>query len=251
MTTLPPDPSFHLRAYLRTLLLLGVAAAAVFPFDDSIHRFVDRWEVDGDVARELNALQQYGQLTMTCIVAVVFVRVQPRRWRRLLDLWLALGLGFAATYVAKHLVGRVRPEYDDPWMFVGPFGSYQAPGESEAISSWSGDYHLSSMPSSHVVGAVVLSVFLTVVEPRLRGVAIFLAATVGAVRVITRGHYPSDVMVGALIGYAIAAPVMYRCVGVGLLDAVWRVFDRTATPSRPALWAWERAHLGTPVRSGA
>ena len=61
-----------------------------------------------------------------------------------------------------------------------------------------------SFPSGHTLHAVSLSIMLSHVEPLLIPVVVPFALLVAASRIILGLHYPSDVVVGALIGAALA-----------------------------------------------
>lgn len=254
MTTIPSTaiPATGLRR--RTMpwwqaLVMLAAAAALLPLDGPIARAVQTWSPSGDLSREMHAIQQYGQGAVTIMVGAALLCLQPWRWRRLLDLGLAMGLMVLATRLGKHLIGRARPDLEDPWAFVGPVATYDAPGVREPITAWSGNYLLASMPSSHAAAAAVLSIFLVFVDRRLRPLAIALALIVAACRVLLKAHYPSDVVVGLLVGSAIAMPVITRGMGTGLIDLVWKLFDRDATPALPALERAEAAHAQAQARA--
>jgi undecaprenyl-diphosphatase len=62
-----------------------------------------------------------------------------------------------------------------------------------------------SFPSGHTLHAVSFTVMLAHFEPLLLPVALPFALLVAASRVILGLHYPSDVIVGALIGAALAS----------------------------------------------
>jgi hypothetical protein len=77
----------------------------------------------GDVRRELEALQQFGQGTFSVLIALAIVLLDRRRSRRLVDWGLAAGVTALLLYPAKMLIGRPRPKFDDPFGFTGPFGA--------------------------------------------------------------------------------------------------------------------------------
>ena len=66
-----------------------------------------------------------------------------------------------------------------------------------------------SFPSGHTLHAVSLSMLLTHIEPMLFFVAWPFAILAALSRVILGLHYPSDVVVGALIGAALATFGIY------------------------------------------
>ncbi|USN99562.1 MAG: phosphatase PAP2 family protein [Phycisphaeraceae bacterium] len=197
--------------------LLAAAGLACIPFDGPISQAAANLRdhvVGGDIKRELESLQQYGQGAITLLVAWAIWLGDPGKRRRLLDWLLAVALAAVVTMPMKMLIGRPRPKFDDPGYFLGPFGAYPLGhdvGVRHAWEFWAGiSSDLWSMPSSHTVYAVVMSVFLASVYPRLRPLAVLMAVVVGVSRVLFGAHYPSDVLVGAALGLAVAAPVMGR-----------------------------------------
>lgn len=195
-------------------VLAGLGLACI-PFDGPISHAVTAFReniLGGDIRRELESLQQYGQGAVTLLVAWAIWLLDPPRRRRLLDWLLAVLIAAAVTLPMKMLIGRPRPKFDDPGYFCGPFGAYplgHETGVRHAWEVWAGiSSDLWSMPSSHTVYAVVMSVFLATVYPRLRPLAVLMAILVAVSRVLFGAHYPSDVLVGAAVGLAVAAVVM-------------------------------------------
>ncbi|HEY2788665.1 MAG TPA: phosphatase PAP2 family protein [Gaiellales bacterium] len=99
--------------------------------------------------------------------------------------------------VLKRAIGRQRPPLADPR--VHPLIPLP---------------HDPSMPSGHAMMAFTGAVFLAAVVPRFRWALLALAAAIGLSRVYLGVHYPSDVLVGALLGAAIGA-VAIPVLGVG------------------------------------
>lgn len=230
------------------LVLLGLAGT-VFPFDgvmsEAAQSVGDR--LGGDTERELEAIQQYGQFGNMLIVGVAFVLLQPWRARRLLDLGAAAGLTWVVAIALKMLVGRPRPKFEDPGAILGPFGVYDAGPEAGLRHAWefwtpiSSD--LWSMPSSHTAFAVMFSVFLASLAPRLEPLLWVLAAVVGVCRVLFGAHYPSDVLVGAAVGWICAWVVVRHSAGVRGVDWVWtRTVNRKGQGRYRRLVEAEHAH---------
>lgn len=65
-----------------------------------------------------------------------------------------------------------------------------------------------SMPSGHACAAMSLAVAALWTQPWVGGPALGLAAVVGASRVYLRVHYPTDVVVGQILG-AVAATAVH------------------------------------------
>jgi undecaprenyl-diphosphatase len=101
----------------------------------------------------------------------------------LLSVWLA---DLAATGL-KHLTDRPRP--------------YVAHPEQEPLRRASLDL---SFPSGHAATSFAAAMVLArYVPPRVAPLLFVLAALVGWSRVYVGVHYPSDVLVGALLGVAV------------------------------------------------
>lgn len=226
----------------RASLLAGgsliAAGCALIPFDRGLSEGVRALPIGGDVQRELVTLGQYGQLGSVVLVGVVIWLLDPDRRRRLLD-WCAAAVPIWLVVNALKLgLGRVRPRLgDDGGRFLLPWGAYPL-GGGEPVHAWdiakAHGADLWSMPSSHTAFAVLLSVFLATLYPRLRRLVAVLAAVVGFSRVQTGAHYLSDVLVGAGVALLIAPSALRGCWGVRTLDRVWvRLIDRSATPAYP------------------
>jgi membrane-associated phospholipid phosphatase len=224
-------------------LAIGTAAFAILhPYDLRVFEAMSGLgnRLGGDVRREWFAWQQYGQGLALIVTAVLIWVLDPARRRRLLDLGLAAAVAQAASSGGKMLVGRPRPrpEFMDPASFPGPWGLYPIQRDEHwtLVHAWDraagANVDLWSMPSSHTLFACMFSVFLATVYPRGRWVFGTLAVLVGTGRVVFGAHWPTDVVVGAAVGYAIGAVVTRRGLGVRLLDWVWiRFVDRAAAPA--------------------
>lgn len=204
-------------------LALGVVGVLIFlPLDGPITKFFNTIRLGGDVRREAEWLQQYGQLSsiVITIILILLLDTDRARVRRILD-WIAAAVAaLVVVNLVKMTVGRPRPKFDDPWGFIGPLGVYPIPnvGLRHAWEFWRGiSSDLWSMPSSHTAYAVVMSVALAALYPRLRIFAIVMAVLVGLCRVLVHAHYPSDVIAGAALGSMMAMPAMRQGWGRRIL----------------------------------
>ena len=123
----------------------------------------------------------------------------------------------------KHLVGRLRP--DSALSGVHRPGS-RAPApsmpppaspEGEKLASAAapqGDG--ASMPSSHAANWFAATMILFIYYRRSVWFMLPAAVLVGFARIYNGSHYPSDVLVGAILGAG------YAAAGVWSLDALWR-----------------------------
>jgi len=148
----------------------------------------------GDVKRESRWAAQYGQAACTAVaVALVWQLDPPRRGAA-----IALIIGSAATSVlsmlVKRLLGRVRPGRPEAGRFLGPTLRHANFRES--------------FPSSHSANAVTLTVFLAVLYPQAKVVFWALAILCATLRYLLDAHWPSDVLGGIALGYAVAYEVI-------------------------------------------
>lgn len=191
------------------LLIASVLATLVFlPLDGPISTFFRDHRLGGDVRRELEALQQYGQFSVSILVAVAILLLDPAKSRRLLDWAAAMLVGKLVLQGLKMFVGRPRPKFDDPTVFLGPFGAYPINDTVGVRHAWEMWHDISSdlwsMPSSHTAFAVIISVVLARLYPKLAPLTIFLACLVAFARVAFNAHFLTDVIVGAAAGWLVA-----------------------------------------------
>lgn len=234
--------------YRYTLLpiVLGVlGAAALFPFDGALGGWINGLDdrsadggrlLGGDVVRELAALQQFGGLSSVLIVALAVWLLDPARRERVWDLLLATGVTSAAAWIAKLLIGRPRPKFEDPGLILGPFAAYPiGPGEGvhHAWEFWSGiSSDLWSMPSSHTSAATALAVFIGLLYPVLRWPLVVWVSLVAFSRVLFGAHWPSDLALGAGLGFATSSWVVRQELGRRAARSVGLLRASDAPPSR-------------------
>jgi membrane-associated phospholipid phosphatase len=106
---------------------------------------------------------------------------------RLGFLFFAIGLPGLVFTVGKRLVGRARPfvEGSANPLIYRPFG-------------WNVEY--ASLPSGHAIDAFAAAMAIGALWPRARFVLWTYAVLIAVSRVVLRAHFPSDVMVGAVVG---------------------------------------------------
>lgn len=151
-------------------------------------------EFKGDVKRETRWLAQYGQSVCTPIAALLVFQLDPSGGK--IPLQRALGLvgGVLATSIIamlmKRLIGRVRPGRENAGKFLGPTLKHANFRES--------------FPSSHSACAVALSAILAAWY--LPAAATFWGLGIGCavLRWVLDAHWPSDVLGGIALGYAMA-----------------------------------------------
>lgn len=103
---------------------------------------------------------------------------------------VAMAASAAAVQTIKFAVGRYRPRYlfEEGLYGLDPFGVHMG---------------MYSFPSGHTQTVVAAMTALTLMYPRYNLLYILVAALVGVSRALTTIHYPSDVIMGAYVGFAV------------------------------------------------
>lgn len=103
---------------------------------------------------------------------------------------VAMASSALAVQVIKFAVGRYRPRYlfEEGLYGFDPFGVHMA---------------MYSFPSGHTQTVVAAMTALTLIYPRYNLLYILVAVLVGSSRALTSIHYPSDVLMGAYVGFAV------------------------------------------------
>ena len=144
----------------------------------------------GDLKRETAFLAQYGQLVCTPIVALIVWQLDPRGWRAAAAV---VGAGAATVLIGialKRLFGRVRPNREHAGKFLGFRRTHAGYRES--------------FPSNHSATAVALSAVLARLYPSAAVTFWSLAVITAVLRYLLEAHWPSDVVAGVALGYAVA-----------------------------------------------
>ncbi len=104
-----------------------------------------------------------------------------------------------AVKVLKIIIGRARPIFYEALGMTGffPFNT---------------EWAFNSMPSGHTTVTFAGLVMIGMLVPKIKWATWTLAIVVGVSRVCVGAHWPSDVILGAFIGMAIADLVKYKLV---------------------------------------
>lgn len=151
-----------------------------------------------------NAAEPFGNGLGVVLVLLTIFALDPARRRALPRVaTLAWGAGLLANLV-KLSIARARPLH---WLSLGrdgiltSFGGLLPLGQNPSFEQ--------SFPSAHTATAVGLALALAWLYPRGRVWFLGLATLVGAQRVLTDYHFPSDVLAGAALG-VLTALVCFR-----------------------------------------
>jgi membrane-associated phospholipid phosphatase len=114
-------------------------------------------------------------------------------YARVTFLFAVICLPVLVTSALKILIGRLRP-YDPA-----------TTGAFDFAPIFLGKIHSGGMPSTHATVVVAAAVAIGALGPRSRPAIWAFAAFVIVSRILVRDHYPSDVLLGALVGFAAAS----------------------------------------------
>lgn len=167
-----------------TRAVLHLPRWAIWPFDQITDYGKSGWFLWplGLIFLALAALPVPATRISQAVLAAVMVRVG--------FLFTAIALPGLFDAIIKRMIGRARPTVSlaaghvDPFLFK-PF-------------IWRADY--ASLPSGHATTAFSVMVAVSCLWPRARTVALLYAVAIALSRIVVLGHFPSDVIAGAVVG---------------------------------------------------
>lgn len=188
------------------------SVAVVFAIDHGCSESLKLTPVSGELRRMISTMEHFGTPYGALLILITLWVVVPHARSRLLrTLCAALAAGIAANII-KLLVARTRPNAFDFNLPI--WESFVGLGQSLA-----GGSQQQSFPSAHTAFAFGFAVMLGELFPTGRRWFFCLGAMVALQRVVSRAHFPSDVLVGAGVGVITA-----RCYAGTTLIA--RLCDR-------------------------
>ena len=189
---------------LIVLLILLAGCAVMFVLELAGVPTTLQLHFKGDIKRESRWLAQYGQSICTPVAALLVWKIDPHNSvARGILIVVTVTVASLACTIIKRSLGRVRPGRPDAGKFLGP--------------TWKHANYREAFPSSHSACAVALSALLAALYPPAAAVFWALAITCAMLRYALDAHWPSDVLGGCAVGYAmawialiVAAPDIYR-----------------------------------------
>ncbi|MFO0857618.1 MAG: phosphatase PAP2 family protein [Phycisphaerales bacterium] len=225
------------------VLIVGLAvAASIIPLDRWVMTHLSSFggigkKLGGDIARELQFLQQFGAFTSIVLISLVIIFQDSRNRVRVCDLAGAMMCNALVCNLFKIMLGRPRPRiifgaenglppqagFDSTSHFAFFWSQYPLPRDGDPatpgvqlthVMAYSWDFFkdissdLWSMPSSHAAASACAAAVLMRIYPRLTVLFLVLAFLVGLARILFGAHYLSDVVFGWSVGFVIGALAM-------------------------------------------
>jgi undecaprenyl-diphosphatase len=138
---------------------------------------------------------------------------------------IASAIALATNQVISHIWARPRPFAGHPLL-------------THVLAARTTD---PSFPSDHAAAAFAIAFAVLAFSRRVGAVFLALATLIGLSRIALGMHYPSDVLVGALVGFGTAMLVV--TLGRPWVVRVVVLLSRVTDPVLRPVWAWCRRLL--------
>ncbi len=176
-------------------LLLFLALLSFITFDKDVALYFHTHHYP--IFKPITALGNSALYLIGGLLLYLFYRnTKPLVAKKSLYIFLSVLVSGILAVVAKILIGRPRPKiffkenlYDPQWFEL-------------KSSFW-------SMPSGHTTTAFAVGMGLALLYPKYRWLFLGVASLVALSRVALTKHYPSDVLLGALLG-GLVAWILYK-----------------------------------------
>jgi undecaprenyl-diphosphatase len=136
------------------------------------------------------------------ILFIILSWITTKQKKVVRHLVLLYAIQSAVIYSLKFLVQRQRP------LFLLETASKLSKGTGEILDP--------SFPSAHAAFSFMMATLLALWFPRYRVIFFIIAGFIGWTRIYLGLHYPTDVIVGALLGYGITKIFLNRVPGLDI-----------------------------------
>lgn len=189
------QPSLNSSRYRRMKMAFAIWLAAglcCLYVDDMVRPPLAAFGKHAFVATVASAWQEFGGLAaMAAFAAAGLMTWTTDRGKTARQFLAALFVAALAAQIGKLLIGRGRPDWTGgETRFFGLAAAFDPDLAANA----------DSMPSGHTTMAFLMAGMLSVRWPRATWLWISLAIGVAASRILVERHFPSDVILGALLG---------------------------------------------------
>lgn len=174
------------------------AGLLLVPFDGGLSAALstERQGAGKAVVRVAEILRDVLTGPSSLLLLLAILGMERERRGRLLDLLVAFLAAVFAAEVLKFAAGRVRPSPPD---YPLVFHWFQGLARGQ---DWK------SFPSGHAARAFAAAACLSSIWPRGLWIWLAFAAAAGCSRILSGLHFPSDVVLGALVGWGIARAIL-------------------------------------------
>jgi undecaprenyl-diphosphatase len=148
----------------------------------------DQWWASSIVDKVMPWFTHLGSV-VAVLLFIVSSSILSKSRKLFYRLLLLYGIESAILYGLKYLVGRQRP------IFFLEFPSRISAGPGEILDP--------SFPSGHTLNAFMMATLLAFWFPRYKIVFVIMACFIGWTRIYLGLHYPTDVIAGGILGYAV------------------------------------------------
>jgi membrane-associated phospholipid phosphatase len=198
--------------YTRSLLLIGlfICSVLVLPFDIEISRSLGITNWPGDAVRAMRLTEFFAHGFGVTLILVAVFALDPSRRYALIPVVIAQLLTSLLVHVVKLTVIRWRPAdfFDLSKPETSSFVSWLGWLDPASNQSWNLTSATQSYPSGHSAAVVALALSLTWLYPHGRMLFLTMAILGCLQRIMFHAHWPSDVLLGATIGYLVAMLVL-------------------------------------------
>ncbi len=187
-----PGPALRVRWIWAAATALAVGAALAFTVRDASYTGAVRWAASSGQAPLIELVAEKGLLALVALTAALalwtFLRARQRFWT-LVCAGAGVIMAYALSEGIKILVAEPRPCTGADLATVVP---------CPAAGDW-------SWPSNHAVLAAAFATACLLTVVRVTWLAVPLAVTVAASRVLAGVHYVHDVLAGLTLGTLVVA----------------------------------------------
>lgn len=227
------EPLFAHERWGRTWLCLGlglVLTVLLIPVDVYFARELLTASKTWKFLRELPIIAEFvgSGFTVFLVLTAVALADLRRRPFALSTILIVSGAGLTTNFI-KLLTVRLRPRIVNLQQIDG-WDTFLGPGKLFEVAK-----HDLSFPSGHTTTAFALAYIMTRYYPGGRPIFLLLAVCTGIGRVVVRAHYPSDIVMGAIVGWGFSMMVSRYLLIEGAEPSTWparwmRIFRRLGGP---------------------
>ena len=225
----------HIAIGLSLLLLAGILSR----FDANIVNAADPAEWPGDLKRLFSLSELFAHGVGIILIVFGIWQLSPERKKYIPRLIACAAFSSVAAHLIKLLVARKRPtsfldaelvphwpeSTDVTWVGAG------------SDVAWNVSYATQSFPSAHAALVCGIAICLSYIYPQGRKLFFGVAVVATVQRVVFFAHWPSDVAVGAALGFLIAGGLVQNW-GIGGLCGR---FERRGQDRLPRLVDFEES----------